>query len=560
MHDRFLERACDASSHHSSGLAALRLAGLTTLVALVACRSAAQHHAAADDQVYGILAQRHAELQLEPGGFSIDPPEDSLRMRILAGDWPVSAEDPAARLSLVQALDIAAENSRTYQTRRENLYLTALDLTFERYLLSNQFFGILAGDANGDLDGIDSKTGLGTVGFTRMLGTGATILGDIGLSIFNDLTTGGGWDTMATFRLAFTQPLLRGSGAKIVKEPLTQAERDVLYEVRSYERFRRTFAFDVSSSIYRLIQQLDTVENRRLNYASLTSLRERNEAMGQAGRMNDIQVDQARRDELDAEQALVLARQALEDQLDDFKLLLGLPVEAPLAVDPEDLARLDLETLVPDDIPEGRAIDLALANRLDHLTVIDSVNDAERKLYVAKDALRAGASVTMNMTNNADPLNLFKFSGNNGRVGLLANLDLPFDRFAERNDYRTAEINLERAHRNLQESRDLVVAEIRDDLRTLAAARESYAIQAISLAVAERSQQSTVMNPEAGRADTRDVLEAERSLVDARNRMTAVRIEYVLAALRLYLDMEILRVEETGLEVDPDLYQWLLEA
>jgi len=35
-----------------------------------------------------------------------------------------------------------------------------------------------------------------------------------------------------------TQPLLRGSDRKVVLENLTQAERDTLYQVRFFNRFR----------------------------------------------------------------------------------------------------------------------------------------------------------------------------------------------------------------------------------------------------------------------------------------------------------------------------------
>ena len=38
--------------------------------------------------------------------------------------------------------------------------------------------------------------------------------------------------------IQFVQPLLRGGGRAVVLEPLTQAERNLLYEIRGYARFR----------------------------------------------------------------------------------------------------------------------------------------------------------------------------------------------------------------------------------------------------------------------------------------------------------------------------------
>ena len=57
------------------------------------------------------------------------------------------------------------------------------------------------------------------------------------------------------------QPLLRGFGRHIVREPLIQAERDVRYQVHNYERFRRTYAVDVSERVYRVQQSLDQLKN-----------------------------------------------------------------------------------------------------------------------------------------------------------------------------------------------------------------------------------------------------------------------------------------------------------
>jgi outer membrane protein TolC len=57
---------------------------------------------------------------------------------------------------------------------------------------------------------------------------------------------------------------------------------------------------------------------------------------------------------------------------------------------------------------------------------------------------------------------------------------------------------------------------------------------------------------DAGRAGTRDLLEAQESLLSAQNSATASLIDYTLARMGLYLDMELLRFDETGIRLlDP---------
>ena len=47
--------------------------------------------------------------------------------------------------------------------------------------------------------------------------------------------------SVSTINLDFVQPLLRGGGRAVTLEPLTQAERNLLYDVRDYARFRKLF-------------------------------------------------------------------------------------------------------------------------------------------------------------------------------------------------------------------------------------------------------------------------------------------------------------------------------
>ena len=128
------------------------------LAALAAgCRTPEEHRLAADEEVYAIVAARRSELGAEEG-FTIDAPLNVLRWRIVAADAlgePLELEP----LGFVEALAIAAENSRDYQRRREELYLAALDLTLERWRFSVQeestVAGSVAGDA-GDAEGADT--------------------------------------------------------------------------------------------------------------------------------------------------------------------------------------------------------------------------------------------------------------------------------------------------------------------------------------------------------------------------------------------------------------------
>src|SRR5690349_5557494 len=93
------------------------------LLAAASCKSASEQRAAADRQVYALIEERRAALGSTDRPFTIDADPNSLRRRLERGEV-----HELKSLTMVQCLDIAAENSRDFQSQRESFYLSALDL------------------------------------------------------------------------------------------------------------------------------------------------------------------------------------------------------------------------------------------------------------------------------------------------------------------------------------------------------------------------------------------------------------------------------------------------
>jgi outer membrane protein TolC len=195
---------------------------------------------------------------------------------------------------------------------------------------------------------------------------------------------------------------------------------------------------------------------------------------------------------------------------------------------------------------------IALARRLDHMTDLDRVDDAERDVVIAADRFGMGLDLVASAGAASDAKKPLDYSDAQIGWSVGLDLDLPIDQLAERNGYRVALISLDGARRGAEQSTDFVRADVRDALRELAAAREQVVIQELSVELAERRVESSAMQQDAGRADTRTVLESQESLVQAQNAAVQARVDYTLARLALYRDMELLRVDETGLWVDTE--------
>lgn len=529
-----------------SSWAALALAlGLT----FGACNTPAEWSAEADDEVYELVAARRAALGFEDP-FTIAEAENNLRDRVLTGEAPAMLD----ALTLAQCQRIAAQNSRDFQARRESLYLTALDLSLEQYRfgwrLDDGGSAVLSGD-DSEAEGVSVDYGLT---LRRVLGNGADVVLDIGGSFFKSLASGDPSDILADASLTITRPLLQGGSTEALYEPLTRAERRVVDEARTYERFRRSFGVDVFSRYYRILEQHEVVENELKNVQSLTLLRERNDQMVAAGRMDDIQAGQATQDELRAQSRLIAAESQLEGLYDDFKFFLGLPVEVEIQLDRTAFAAIAEEGLDPVTIDEATAITIALSERLDIATSRDEYHDAERSLRIAEEDLKRRLDLELRASGDSPVEPGFDFQSGAIDWSVALDFDLGIDRLAERNAFRAAEIALDAAERALERDEDSLRIDVRDDLRNLRQASEDYKIQVNSVLLADRRVESTELKLDAGRAETRDLLEARDSLVAAQNARVSALVDYKLARLRLLLDMEELVVDEAGVRArDPKL-------
>ena len=579
-----------------------RLALLALAVSLALGCTAEYYRNSADEEVYGIIKEKQAEAGFEETDFDIDPKVDTLRNRLLAnldtlqaeagieGVLPIELTSTAASfedegapsggptlevsqdsdlvapdadlapddqdlpdvlvLNLDSCLATAAENSRDFQREKENVYLAALNLTFERFLFQNRYFGGATASAGQDLPEERSGTVSPSGGFTRRLANGASIIFDIGAILFDTFVGKRDESARSFINLAITQPLLRGAGKKIVQEPLTLAERNALYAIRDFERFKKLLAVNVATEMYRVVQQLDRVNNNKANYDRLVRSRERIEALAEAGRTPQFQVDQARQDELSARNSWISTVRNYETSLDRFKLTLGLPTDADIVIDRTVLVDLVEAGIRPVDFDLDGAQSFALENRLDLLNDRDFVADSRRAVMVAENALltQLDVSFDMNIDNERNKPFRMKFGDGDYIVGL--DLDLPLDRKRERNAYRSAIIGLERQIRAYTLAEDNVKLDIRNAIRNLAQAEESYRIQEIALQLAERRVESTELLQQAGRANTRDVLESQEALLATQNGITAALIDHTIARMELVRDMGLLIVDQEGLSYD----------
>ena len=499
----------------------------------------------ADQEVYRIIDERW---QAEFGSKANYIISDIAEPNAPTQPYPsVFAVDTAARrLTLVQAVQLATVRNRDYQTQKESLYLQALDLTLARHDFAPQLFGLL-NSGYGKSAGAESIGADAALGFDQLLADGAVISVQIASEWLRFLTGDPSASLGSVLSAAVTQPLLRGAGRKIAQENLTQAERDTLYQLRSFARFRKTFVVSVVTSYYRVLQARDSVANSRNNYDKLLQAEQRLDMLASAGRLPRFEVQQAQQDTLEAWDDFVQTREIYEQQFDDFKIVLGLSPDAEVELDPDELLALETMGVADPNFNVADSIEIALGHRLDLLTARDQVDDAARKVVVAEDALRADLNLVGTIGVPSEEHTRFarlRFDRSDYTLGLEA--DLPFDRKSERNSYRQALIQLIRQQRAFDLAADEVKLGVRDAYRSFTQAAVRYRIQQTSLKLAQGRVESTDLLIQAGRAITRDLLESQAALLRAQNARTDALVSYVVASLNFARDIGALYVRPDG--------------
>ncbi len=322
---------------------------------------------------------------------------------------PVGA-DGTLVLDRQAAVEMSLLHSRSYQQELEDLYLSALNVTFERFRFDAQFFGgndtffkvdgPLSGSAVSDsLLTTDTNTSV-----RRALATGGELVAGVANSVLWEFGGSNSYRVSTPITLALTQPLLRTAGRAIALEDLTQSERNLLADIRQMERFRRGFyarvvagrggvsgptptgiripsaaglRFDASGFLGLLEEQV-RIRNLEDNVAGNQSSLNQMEALFEAGKVNNQQVELIRQSLLRSQSQLLSTKAGYQRLLDDYKITLGLPPELKMRIEDPLLRPFDL--IDPAMSEASRQVDGLLAEFREIL--VTAAQQSDRKVAV----------------------------------------------------------------------------------------------------------------------------------------------------------------------------------
>ena len=406
-------------------------------VAVVGC-SRTKYRLEADQEAYDLIAERNVDPRWNPKGYSIEidersryadsgnpdcppmPADDPLSnqyMQMVDGKrgWPywldngvrealenptwrkrlsdyvTITDDGAIRLDLPTALKLAYVHSPTNQSHLETMFLSALDVSAERFRLDSQLFGgyDLFYNHSGTLvppsltfdsatnqwvispsfDSIDSNrvtlgrpsAGNPALQVQRRFASAGQLVAGFANSFVFEFAGGDGNLSSSLANFTFLQPLLAGAGRDVALEQLTFDERSLLANMRSYGQFRQGFYTQVAigevgvrgpqrgggstfvqvfsglggvGGYTGLLQQLQQIRNSEDNLDLQERTLRQFVALQQAGLIDLVQVDQFRQSVEAQKSALLQSRNNLERAIDVYVTeTLGLPPDLAIELD-----------------------------------------------------------------------------------------------------------------------------------------------------------------------------------------------------------------------------------
>ncbi|TWT38793.1 hypothetical protein [Blastopirellula retiformator] len=385
--------------------------GLASLVLVAGCfRTRGFYHEQADADAYHLIQQKASDPRWALPDYSVYPSPESRMFDPYSEDFPPQPlDDPASNelmyfvdgkknyqkwtkngvidsaenrawlaylpmnsdgtltLNDDRVVELARINSRDYQTELEDLYLSALDVSFQRFRFDAQFFGgyetIFTADGP-QRSGVNSSSELQAntrgIQMEKLFASGGEMVVGFANQLVWEFSGPNTHSVNSLIDFSLVQPLLRGGGRRVVLEQLTQSERDLLANVRQMERFERGFYLEIvagrsagpgpsaggvgfpsigaagsfsAGGYMGLLQTEQNIRNQEANIAGLRSSLTQLESYFEAGRIDSFQVELTRQALFREQSSLLSNRASFANRLDLYKINLGLPPELPVSMD-----------------------------------------------------------------------------------------------------------------------------------------------------------------------------------------------------------------------------------
>jgi len=386
-------------------------------------------------------------------------------------------------------------------------------------------------------------------GLSQQLPTGATLALNL-TTLREDVNPPPGvnpyYDGQLT--LSLVQPLLRNFGRTVTEQDIRLAakDRDISVEDLREQAFSTIAA--VRDGYFVVLGFRDLISYRKTSVSLAERVLNENRRRTEVGLMAPVEVLEAEVGVKQRERELLDAQREYQNALDRLAVLLSL--SGTLEVADDQMIVVDLPT------DEERGYNLALENRpdvfrqqlqLDRLAVERTV--AANQTLPAVDMVASFGRRGLGREESDIIDDLSGNSYNNWEVGV--QLSYPLGNRAARNTLRQVEFRQQAQHARLAQLHEEVRREIREAIRQLDVSRKKVEVTGVGRNLAEERLRILLKRHEVGLETTRQVLQGEEDLAQARTDQILALAEYNQAVTAYYRVTGQLLKHEGVRVVDP---------
>ena len=438
---------------------------------------------------------------------------------LLAFPHRAAAQAEGIPLSLDEAIALALKQNMNLQSARDRL--TSANISLEtaksefQIKIRPKASGLFQQDEN-----VDQSYGIQV---SKQLKFGGELQWDANTRIDESLDNS--YRTDVT--LSLTQPLLKGRGTLPTTQELVSAERSAQSQYRSFMLAQQQLIINVASHYYGILrdEMLIEVNQRALERARL--LLQAAEAKLKIGLASKMDVFRAELQVLTSENGMVDALESLDNTRRQFNLLLGVDLEMTFDL----TSTLEYHTV---EIQKEELLQYALDHRLELQEASDAVQDAERRLKIAKQNLYPPLDLSVQYTFSGDGDGFdqsLELDENYWGIGVNSSFDLDFAR--DRAAYQQAQLSLNSAIRAWEAKQQDVILEVLQMINSVKQAQARVELQKQSVMQAEKQLELSELRYKKGLSDNLDVIDAEEALLNANTSYYSAIVQHLIAQLRL---------------------------
>jgi len=331
-------------------------------------------------------------------------------------------------------------------------------------------------------------------------------------------------------RLLLSQPLLRDAGPNATYFNLTNAERAVAGQERSFELARQWLAVQVASSFYSVVAQRQLFDVAEQSLERTESLLKASDARLKVGMASKLDVFRAELQAAQAREGMIRSRASLETALEQFRGILALPPDNLVEPEAVSLAAPEGREVEPVEVLVGRALD----SRLELKEARDRVDDARRAASLARQDMLPRVDVNLGVNRLGFGRSFGDLWGLSDRqVEFFLSASYPIRQSTQKANRAVSELQVRSRERGVEQLELEIEREVHQAVRELDRIRQSMEVQEQAVDVAAKQRRLAVLRYQRGLASNFDVIDAESNFVVARSSLVGLLTSYAVARLEL---------------------------